>query len=592
MTGKILLRILCFILLSAGVQNVYGDDIVLTSIVNSQKISLNDQLVLTLTVSGSGMGRIGDPELAPMQDFRISRPSSSTNFEFRNGKTSFSKTYTYVLLPKKTGVFDVGAVSIKSGKKKITARATTIEVVKDSAPQAQTAPKPKAAQGTQPSQLKGNTNIFINTFVDKKEPYVGEQITFTFELYHRIRISGSEYEAPSATGFWLVDLPQIPKATKNVKGNAYFFNVIKTALFPTTSGELTIGQASLDFNRQSGFFSFGETYNLKSDPIIIKAKPLPEKEKPNSFNGAVGNFSISSSVDNNTVKAGDVVTIQVSVTGQGNLDLITAVTEPDLSAFKTYDPKVSEKISNSGFVIGGVKTWEYVIIPRQQGDIVIGTFALAYFNPDDDNYHNVSTKPIELKVVPGDAVAINEINDSGRHNSITRIASDIRYLKPDKSFLESTRKHLYSSIYFYLLYILPLAGFITLIIFKRRQDEIERNTGLKRKLKAWKHAHIRLDEASNMLREGDIKSFCGKLHESITCYIADMLNIDVGVLTSTDLEKIMIDNGINPELAERMRKTLEMCDFVRFASIGTGREAHENILKDTSDIISRLRDIL
>ena len=71
-----------------------------------------------------------------------------------------------------------------------------------------------------------------------------------------------------------------------------------------------------------------------------------------------------------------------------------------------------------------------------------------------------------------------------------------------------------------------------------------------------------------------------------------MLNIDIGVLTSTDLEKIMIDNGINPELAERVRKTMEMCDFIRFASIGTGREAHKNILKDTRDIISKLRDIL
>ena len=592
MTGKNLLRIFCIIFLLAGVQNVYGNDIELTSVVNSQKISLNDKLVLTVTVSGSGLGRIGDPELAPMPDFRISRPSTSSNFEFDKGKTSFSKTYIYVLFPKKTGVFDIGEVSIKSGRKKITARATKVEVIRGSAPQAQTAPKTKAAPGTQPSQIKGNTNIFINTFVDRKESYVGEQITFTFELYHRIGISGTEYEPPSTTGFWLVDLPQIPKATKNVKGNTYYYNVIKTALFPTTSGELTIGSASLDFTRQSGFFSFGETYTLKSNSIIIKAKPLPEKGKPGNFGGAVGNFSISSSVDNTSVKAGDVVTIRVSVTGQGNLDLITTVTEPDLSAFKTYDPKVSEKISNSGFVIGGAKTWEYVIIPRKQGDVTIEPFALSYFNPEDESYHTVSTKSIELKVVPGDAVAFDKIGDSGGHDSITRIASDIRYIKPDKSFLESTRKHLYSSMYFYLLYILPLAGFITSIIIKRKQDEIERNTGLKRKLKALKHAHKRLDEASKMLKEGDIKSFCGKLHESITYYIADMLNIDTGTLTSADMEKIMIDKGINSILTERIRKTMEMCDFVRFASIETGLEAHENILKDTRDIISKLRDIL
>ena len=590
MTGKSFIQILFLILLFTGVQNVYGNDVEITSVVNSQKISLDDQLVLTVTVSGSGLGRTGDPELAPMPDFRISRPSTENSYNIENGKMSFFKKYTYVLFPKKTGVFDVGEVSLKSGGKTITARATKVEVVKGSAPQTQTAPKTKAAPGTQPSQVKGNTNIFINTFVDKKEPYAGEQITFTFELYHRIRISETEYEPPSTTGFWLTDLPQIPKATKTVRGNTYYYNVIKSALFPTTSGELTIGSASLDF--RTGFFSFGETYTIKSDPIIIKAKPLPEKGKPDDFGGAVGNFSISSEADNTTVKAGDVVTIRVSVTGQGNIDLITSITEPDFSSFKTYDPKVSEKISNSGFVVGGVKTWEYVIIPKQQGDVTIEPFALSYFNPEDKDYHTVSTKPIELKVVPGDAVAFNEISGSGGGNSIIKIASDIRYIKPDKTLLVSIRKHWYLSIYFYLLYILPLAGFITTVIVKKRQDEIERNTGLKRKLKAWKHAHKRIEEASKMLEQGNIKSFCGKLHESITCYIADMLNIDTGTLTSADLEKIMIDNGINTELAERVRKTMEMCDFVRFASIGTGRDAHENILRDTRDLISKLREML
>jgi len=592
MTGKRFIQILLCMLLFTSVQDIYGEDVTITSVVNAQTISLHDQLVLTVTVSGSGIGRTGDPELAPMPDFRISRPSTSSNFEFVNGKTSFSKTYTYVLFPQKTGVFDVGEASIQSGRKKTIARATKVEVVKGSAPQAQTIPKTQTSPGTQPSQLNGTNTIFINTFVDKKEPYVGEQITFTFELYYRIRISETEYEPPSTTGFWLTDLPQIPKATKNVKGNNYYYNVIKSALFPTTSGKLTIGPASLGFTTQTGFFSFGETYTLKSDPIAIQAKPLPEKGKPGNFGGAVGNFNISSAADNTTVKAGDVVTIRISVTGRGNLDLISMITEPDLSSFKMYDPKISEKISNSGFVIGGAKTWEYVIIPRQQGKVTIEPFSLSYFNPDDESYHTVSTEPIEVTVEPGDAVALHEIGDSGGYDPITKIASDIRYIKPDKIFLENTRKYWYSSMYFYLLYILPLAGFIITVIVKRRQDEIERNTGLKRKLKAWKHAHKRLNEASKMLRESDIKSFCGKLHESITCYIADMLNIDTGTLTSADLEKIMNDNGIQPELAERVRRTMEMCDYVRFASIGTGREAHETILNDTRNILSQLRDSL
>ncbi|HDY90061.1 MAG TPA: protein BatD [bacterium] len=592
MTGKKIFPILCLLLTAISVNTVYGNEIELTSVVNSTKISLNDRLILSVTVSGSGFGNIGDPMLAPIPDFTISGTSSSTKYNILSGTMSFSKTFTYVLIPKRVGAFSVGAVSIKAGRKNITAPATKVEVVRGAVPQAQTGPKTQTIPDTQSSQIKGNKNIFINTFVDRKEPYVGEQITYTFELYNRISLAKPEYEPPSTTGFWQAELPQIPDSYKNKDGRTYNYHVIKTALFPTTSGELTLGPASLYYSARRGIFSFGDRYKLQSDPIIIKAKNLPKKGEPRDYNGAVGNFNISSSVENKTVKAGDVITLRVSVTGRGNLDLITSINEPDLTAFKMYDPKVSEKISNSGFVLGGSKTWEYIIIPRQQGDVSIEPFSLPFFNPEDKSYHTVTTQTIELKVVQGDAIAFGETDDNNLRDSISKIAPDIRYIKPDKKILKSISKYWYSSMFFYLLYILPLAAFITSIFVKKRQDEIERNTGLKRKLNAWKNAQKRLDNASEVLKTGDIKGFCGKLHESITFYIGDMLNVDTGTLTSTGLEKIMKNNGISPELAERISKTLEMCDFVRFASVETGTGTHESILNDTRDIISKLRETL
>jgi len=583
MTGKIVLCTICIIALNIGAGTVSGDDIELTSVVNSTEISINDRIVLTVTVSGPDANKAGEPELEPMPEFTISRVGTSTEINIINFKTSFTKKFTYVLIPEKVGIFDVGAASVKLGREKITAPATKVKVISGVTSQSQTVPD------TQPVQPTQNDNIFVNAFVDKKEIYAGEQVTYTFELYNRLTLSDSEYEPPSTTGFWSVELPQIPKSIKTAGNKQYYYNVIKTALFPTTTGELTIGPASLSYN---SFFSLGQTQTLRSDPITIKAKPLPEKGKPQNFSGAVGSFSISSSVDNTTVKVGDVVTIHVSVTGQGNLDLVTSITEPDLSAFKTYDPKVTKKTSNSGFIVGGVKTWEYVIIPKQQGNIKVEPFTLSYFDSHDNMYHTTSTQPVELDVLPGDTVASYAADTGDMQKSITKIASDIHYIKPDKTILKNTAKHLYSSIYFYLLYAFPLAVFVISVAVKKRQDAIEQNTGLKRKLNAWKNAQKKLDEASKMLKNNDVKGFCGRLHETITCYIGDMLNIDTGTLTSTNLEEIVKNNGIQPELAKHFRKTLEMCDFVRFASVGTDREVQENLLKDTHNIISKLKNTL
>ncbi len=581
--------------LCLGAQAALSDDVQISSSVDATRISQSDQLTLTVAVLGTRK----EPQLDPMPEFDITGTyeRGSTGVDFNTLKTSISKTYSYTLRPKKPGTFKVSGASVRVGGKNYTTPAITVQVVKTTAPQTQPQPQSQAQSPAQTQSGKqtpsiGNENIFIKTSIDKDEAYVGEQVTFVFELYNRISIAETEYEPPSTTGFWAVELPAIPKSTTIVNNRRYYHNVIKTALFPTTAGERTVGAASLDFTTSAGFSLLGRSYRLTSEPLTLRVKPLPAKGKPADFSGVVGDFTITADFDNTTVKVGEVVTIHVSVTGRGNLDLVTSITEPDLSSFRTYDPKVTETIGNSGFVTSGAKSWDYVIIPRQQGVVTIKPFSLSFFNPADETYHTVATEPIELKVLAGAALAFDGADEKSTRSDIEHLASDIRYIKPEKTSLGSAERHVYTRFYFYLLYIVPLAGFIAAFAVKKRRDTIERNTGLKRKLRAWKLAQIRLNEASIKLKDGDTPGFCGYLHESITGYLGDMLNLDTGALTARDLEEIMVKNGIEEGLGELMRKKLEMCDFVRFASVGTGRDAQEALLTEARDVITRLRDSL
>ena len=82
------------------------------------------------------------------------------------------------------------------------------------------------------------------------------------------------------------------------------------------------------------------------------------------------------------------------------------------------------------------------------------------------------------------------------------------------------------------------------------------------------------------------------MHEGLTGYIGDMMNIDTGSLTSDDLERLLNDRGVSSEHTGRLRTTLELCDFIRFASAETSSEVQKNLLKDTRDIITILRNAL
>lgn len=568
------------VLLLTGIQTALGADIKITSTVSPTQLSLNDRLTVTVSITGADANKANVPVLKETPEFMVvGRPSQTTEFSYVNGVISHLVSYTYTLIPNKTGTFIVGGTAVSDGKNMYSAPGTRVEVTGE------------RVQVT-PTEPEENENIFIRTSVDKKEPYVGEQVTLTFELFNRSTIWGdTEYDPPSTTGFWAVELPKIPATTKIYNNRPYHYNAIKTALFPTTSGELTIGPASLDFTT-GGFFTTNRAQTLHTKPIILKVKQLPSEGKPPDFTGAVGNFEIAATADKSTIKAGDVVTVTVDVSGRGNLDLVSSIKTPDLSAFKTYDPKVSNTVMNSGFVVGGGRTWDYILMPKFQGNVTIEPFSLSFFDPEDKSYHTVSTQPIKLMVTPGEVASTEQTGTGNSRNSIQKIANDINYIKPDKSSLVSSDRRMYASTFFYLIYIVPLTIFSAAFIVKKRRDTIEGNTGLKRKLKAWKKTQKRLEEAVSIKNKGEQAAFYGKLSEAITEYIGDRLNVDTGPMTTAALRETLIANNVEPSLADKVAKTLELCDFFRFSSTGSGQDMQVKLLEDTQSIVNNLRQLL
>ena len=84
------------------------------------------------------------------------------------------------------------------------------------------------------------------------------------------------------------------------------------------------------FNGGSGYVEVKK--NIIAPGMTIQVDPLPQK--PEGFSGGVGQFSISASVDKNTVKAGNPVKVRVVIGGNGNLKLII---QPELSLPKDLD---------------------------------------------------------------------------------------------------------------------------------------------------------------------------------------------------------------------------------------------------------------
>ena len=97
--------------------------------VDARKLGVQDQLTLTLTVEGDSL-----PDTPPspvLTNLRVvGGPSVSTQMSWVNGRSTQSRSWTYLLQPKAVGHAEVGAIKVGDA----TAPAISIEVVAGSVP--------------------------------------------------------------------------------------------------------------------------------------------------------------------------------------------------------------------------------------------------------------------------------------------------------------------------------------------------------------------------------------------------------------------------------------------------------------------------
>ena len=260
-------------------------------------------------------------------------------------------------------------------------------------PRGQTNPR----QQQQPSASQSTSdNLFVRTIVSKKKAYLGEQITVSHKLYTRLNLKGfRDVKFPSYNGFWAQDMPQqqnYKMATETVDGIAY--NVVelkRSYLFAQRSGKIELPAIEAECvvrNRVRGSDGwsdpFGifdtyrdEVYSVKSKPITIEIMSLPEKDKPAGFTGAVGDYTFKASIDREKVKANEAINLNLTISGRGNLKLIEPLKIEFPENVETYSPKVDDDVSMSGGGVSGSKSFDYLAIPREEGNYMISGISSA-----------------------------------------------------------------------------------------------------------------------------------------------------------------------------------------------------------------------
>lgn len=530
--------------------------------------------------------------------------SSSSSVQIINGSVTKTNTHTYsfYLRAIKEGNFTIPAATITVNKQKVKSTTAEILVTKNS-----------STSGSSNSGAVSNAkDVFLEATTNKKSAYLGEQLILTYKIYYTVPIlSPSISKAPSYSGFWTKDISDnngVLQQSSIIRNNQEYHvaTVQEIVLIPQKSGTLTIdplnisciAQIKQERQQQRGYDPFenffgdimGSSYtNVKkeliSQPIDIEVKPLPAKDKPASFKGAVGQFTYTSKIDKTEMKSNDAFTITYTVSGKGNIDLLELPRPNFPPDFEVYDPKITTNTKNNSFGLSGSKKAEYVVIPRVSGDFTLNPTEFSYFDPTKNKYVVLESDKYELKVARSANEGSSGIIYAGGQEAIKIVGNDINHIMSDGK-LQKRGALLFASPLYFIIIIVLIAVFAIALVINNRINKFNQNKVLVRNRKATKIAKKRLNNAYNYLKIKDQGHFYEEFSQALWGYISDKLNISRSQLSMDTVKEMMESKNVPEDITNEFIDSLNSCEFARFAP-GDPDKKMEDLYEKGLEVITK-----
>ncbi len=567
------------------------DAVTMRAEVDRTSVTLDDQILLVVTLDGR-LRSVEEPERPVLDDFDLYPRGRTQSMQIVNGQVSASNAFTYVLVPKREGKFTIGPFTANIGGKAL--RTAPIVITVGGGPGVRGAPAPATGEPAE----REDRNVFVVARVDKQNAFVNEQILFTFYLYRAVQLSNMNYNAPDFRGFWVENLKDSERQSyKVLNGRRYLVTEASKALFPTTSGTLTIAPATLQVVELTNPFGFslfdrGVERVLRTKAIDVQVAPLPAAGRPPIFDGAVGEgLQLDVRCDRTTVEEGEPITMTIAVEGSGNVKTFSKPRLPDLPHFKTYDAESKTEATAVDHVYGK-RSYEVVLVPRNQGEYTIGRVRMAYFDTGEGRYRLLESNPIAVTALRStNPSRVAEADLPVLQQNIQVTGRDLAHIRPDLRVADDLRP-LYTRGIFGMQAPLPLLAMAAVAVRQRRRNLLASNVALARSSRARKLARQHLAAAQKHLTAGAGEAFYAEVSRALLHYVGDKLNVSAIGSTHGALHEQVHAAGAPEMLCDRLIAMLERCDAARFAPGSMGGERLREVLSEAEGLIVDLDGVL
>lgn len=573
-------------------------------------VAVDEQFNLTFIIEG---------EHAPSEfvwesgdDFKLvwgPQKGSSTSVSIINGKHTRSSqtTYTYVLMPLRTGTFQLPAAKAKVKGDEVYSKRISVQVVTG---QASSGTGAQGASGTrQQSQAETGTvageDLFMRLTLSKTNVVVGETVTAVLKLYQRVNIAGFEdARFPAFNGFWSqeVQAPTNIEFHREAIGDLIYDAAVLRSwtLIPQQAGDMTIDPAELVClvsvrTPRSGSGSIFDSFfqddyrtirkRVSTRPVTVHVSKVPAGA-PASFGGGVGSFRMTAALSRDSLQTHDAASLKVTVSGKGNISLLEAPKISFPPDFEVYDIKVTET--------GGAKIFEYPFIPRSHGEFNIGPVEYSYYDVSAGRYVTLTSEVMPIRV--GRSSTAETVESSAGQlvanpirKDVKDLGSDIRFIRTKvPSFTRSGYMFAGSLSFWMILFGMSVCTVAFYLVYRgvarRRADVVG-----SRSRAATKMARKRLSQAGVYLKGDLYTAFYEELHKALLGFVSDRMTMNAADMSRDNISARLQECGVPESLATGFVSLVEACEFARYAPSG-GHEAMTAHYETAVNVISSIDD--
>ncbi|WP_394330615.1 BatD family protein [Flavobacterium suncheonense] len=552
--------------------------------VSKSTIGINERLRVDFTMNDDG----DNFEAPAFEGFKIfGGPNQSVNYSWVNGRKSFSKSYSFFLMPTKKGTFIIKPASIEIGGKVYKTNPVKVTVgnaVAQPEPEEEEDPfaiifgnrRPRQVAPPPPPELKGD-GIHLVAEISNTNPYVNEPITAIYKLYVSPYVSVSDFReatSPKYNNFWSqsIDVKNLSVQMGKYNGEDYRYVILrKTVLYPQKAGKLTIEPLMLDITMQAptgrrdmfGRMEYANgTKKVSAGAKSITVKALPETGKPEDFTGAVGHFDFKVKPSKTTLKAGESLQLEVSAAGRGNMKLFTLPKPVVPNALEMYDPEHKENVTTPLTGMQGTISDNYTIVPQYKGTYTIKPLTFSYFDLNTKSYKTLSSEAIQLNVLDGVMPNSSEAAASANKQTVTK-SDQFAFIKSNAELLPVNRKDFLGSGLFYALLLAPFCIIPIIILAKKKKEAIDRDVTGNRIRQSNKLAKKFLSEASKQM--GNKEPFYDAMERALHNFLKAKLSIETSEMSKENIQELLVSKKAQAETVTDFMTLMKNCEFARYA---------------------------